>query len=180
MAAKEKRSKTKKRTVFPSARKRPRSKRAFRPSSRIKPDERFEIAYGVLRKGNSQKRAAEIAGISVKRFRAFIRSNKLAKYRDGHWRITDRRQREIAIISEGQQRIIKVRGFNTASLAMRHRAAVQQFLDSNDASLLMPFERVEIKDISKEKHSLETRPNVLLRLANAGSDAEMKIYRLID
>jgi hypothetical protein len=148
--------------------------------ARIPSDDRFETAFGFLREGRSQKRSAEIAGISVKRFSRFLRSNKLAKFKGGRWRITDRRLREITIISEAQARLIKVRGFNPASLAMRHRAAISQFLDSNDAGLLTPFEGVTITDTSKQKHVLETRPNVLLRLANAGSDAEMKIYRLID
>jgi hypothetical protein len=147
---------------------------------RIPSDDRFETAYKFLREGRSQRKSAEIAGISVKRFSNFLRSNKLAKFKSGHWKITDRRIREIAIISEGQALLIKVRGFSHASLAMRHRAAVNHFLDSNDASLLTPFERAAIKDVTKQKHVLETRPNVLLRLANAGGDAEMKIYRLID
>jgi hypothetical protein len=147
---------------------------------RIPSDDRFETAFKFLREGRSQKRAAEIGMVSIKRFRAFLRSNKLAKFKDGHWQITDRRIREITVISDGQTRLVKVRGFNPASLAMRHRAAVSQFEDSNDASLLSPFDGATVTDTSKQKHVLETRPNVLLRMANAGGDAEMKIYRLID
>jgi hypothetical protein len=120
----------------------------------------------------------QIAGISVKRFSRFLRSNKLAKFKDGRWRITDRRLREITIISDGQARLIQVRGFNPASLAMRHRAAVRQFLDSNDVTLLSPFKGQTVTDVAKQKHTLETRPNQLYRFANAGSDADMKIYRL--
>ena len=147
---------------------------------KIPSDDRLETAYKFLREGRSKKRSAEIAGISVKRFSKFLRGNKLAQFKSGRWRITDRRVREITIISEGQALLVKVRGFGPASLAMRHRAAVNQFLDSNDASLLTPFEEAAIKDVTKQTHGLETRPNVLLRLANAGGDAEMKIYRLID
>jgi hypothetical protein len=157
-----------------------RSKRRSSKLARSDSDQRLETALKYLREGRSQKRAAEIGMVSVKRFRQFLRSNKLAKFKSGHWRITDRRIREIAIISEGQALLIKVRGFSPASLAMRHRAAVNHFLDSNDASLLTPFEGDTIKDVAKQKHVLETRPNVLLRLANAGGDAEMKIYRLLD
>jgi hypothetical protein len=157
-----------------------RSKRPSNKLARRDSDERLETALKYLREGRSQKRAAEIGMVSVKRFRQFLRSNKLAKFKSGHWQITDRRIREIAIISEGQALLIKVRGFSPASLAMRHRAAVDHFLDSNDASLLTPFEGATIKDVTKQTRVLETRPNVLLRLANAGGDAEMKIYRLID
>jgi hypothetical protein len=143
-------------------------------------DDRFETALKYLREGRSQKRAAEIGMISVTRFRYFLRRNKLARFKGGRWQITDRRIREIKIISEGQMLLTKVRGFAPASLAMRHRAAFNHFLDSNDASVLTPFDGATIKDITKQKYVLETRPNVLLRLANTGGDAEMKIYRLID
>jgi hypothetical protein len=157
-----------------------RKKRISKKANQYPSDDRFETALKYLREGRSQKRAAEIGMVSVRRFRHFLRSNKLAKFKSGHWQITDRRIRETAIISEGRALLIKVRGFSPASLAMRHRAAVNHFLDSNDASLLTPFEGATIKDVTKQTHVLETRPNVLLRLANAGGDAEMKIYRLID
>jgi hypothetical protein len=158
----------------------PRKKRASTKSRQIPSDDRFEAALKYLREGRSQKRSAEIGMISVKRFRDFIRSNKLAKFQGGRWRITDRRIREITVISEGKPLLVKVRGFSPASLAMRHRASVHQFLDSNDASLLTSFEGAVIRDVAKRKHVLETRPNVLLRMANTGNDAEIKIYRLID
>ena len=119
------------------------------------------------------------SGITDGRLARFLKANKLAKFRKGHWRITDRRQREIAVISDGEERQIKVRGFGPASLAMRHREAVRQFLERNDAGLLVPFKGHAVTDTSMQKYLLETRPNLLYRLANAGSDADMKIYRLI-
>lgn len=157
----------------------PKRSRPRRPA-RIPTDDRFEIAYTLLREGRSRRRAAQIAGISDNRFGRFLRGNKLANYRNGRWRITDRRVREITIISEGSEYLIKVRGFRPASLAMRHRAAFRSFLESNDAGLLKPFDGLAVTDTSKRRHLLEARPNVLLRLANAGSDADMKIYRLVD
>lgn len=148
--------------------------------SKIVPDKGMETALKYLREGRSQKRAAEIGMVSVSRFRRFLRDHKLAKRRGGRWVITDRRVREVQVFSEAGIQHIRVRGFGGASLAMRHRAAVQKFLDSNDLSLLAPFEGQTVKDASRLKHILETRPNVLYRIANAGSDADMKIYRLID
>jgi hypothetical protein len=164
----------------------PASKRARKPKRRLDKttlmasDERLETALKYLREGRSQKRAAEIGMVSVKRFRRFLRGNKLAKFKNGRWLITDRRVREVALVSGASEKVVKVRGFGPASLAMRHRAAVTAFLDSNDATLLSPFEGQTVTDIAKRKHLLETRPNELYRYANAGSDAEMKIYRLID
>jgi hypothetical protein len=148
--------------------------------TKIPTDDRLETALKYLREGRSQKRAAEIGMVSVGRFRRFLHRNKLAKFRAGRWRISDRRVRQVAVISEASEKIITVRGFSPASLAMRHRAAFNTFIDSNDVAVLAPFEGLTVTDITKQKYPLETRPNVLLRMANTGSDAEMKIYRLID
>ena len=139
-----------------------------------------EIALRHLRDGLSQRRSAQLAGISVGRFRTFVRKNKLAKRKGRRWIITDRRVREVAVIVDGEELLIKVRGFEPASLAMRHRSAVKEFLDTNDAILLQPFLGKVVSDTSKRKFLLETRPNVLLRHANAGSDADLKIYRLLN
>ena len=154
-------------------------KQITKRAAKLPSDDRFETALKYLREGRSQKRAAEIGMVSVSRFRRFIREHKLAKRKGRLWVITDRRTREIQIISQHGVEHIRVRGFGGASLAMRHRAAVQKFLDTNDISLLAPFEGGAVNDISRQKHMLETRPNVLYRIANAGSDADMKIYRLI-
>lgn len=179
MAVTSKRPKSRKQTG-PLRAKRRQARKSHATSEPIKSDPKLDLAFRYLREGRTQKFAAETTGISVGRFRRYVRRNKLAKFEAGRWKITDRRIREIAVISDGGSQVIKVRGFGPASLAMRHRAAVQQFLDTNDASLLEPFEGQEVTNIAKQKYSLETRPNVLLRMANAGSDADMKIYRLVD
>ena len=173
-----KRSKRGKRAQ-PKRRSKKSSKRTSRPRH-IPSGDAFEIAFKLLREGRTQKRAAELAGISTGRFRRFLRGHKLARFRNGRWRVTDRRSRQIRIISNGKSQAITVRGFARASIGMRHLAAVWRFLDSNNVAELAPFERQSIADIDKKEHLLETRPNVLLRLANTGSDAEMKIYRLLD
>jgi len=57
-----------------------------------------------------------------------------------HYRLTDRRLREVPVISDASEKLIKVRGFSPASLVMRHRAAVTAFVDGPDLALLAPFE----------------------------------------
>lgn len=130
----------------------------------------------------SVKSAARSTGISESRLRRLIRNYKLAKWdqKKRRWRITDRATREVGIASKGRARTIVVRGFARAQLAKSYTAAVKHFLETNDVTALAPYEGLSITDINKTDHPLETRPNVLLRLANTGSDAEMKIYRLID
>ena len=126
--------------------------------------------------------AARSMGVSPSRLRRLIRDYRLAKWdaKKRRWTITDRLTREVGIASNGEARTITVRGFSRAQLAKSYTAAVKRFLETNDASVLVPFQGKTVTDIRKQKHLLETRPNVLLRLANTGSDAEMKIYRLND
>ena len=130
----------------------------------------------------SVKGAARSTGVSESQLRRLIRNYKLARWdpKKRRWRITDRARREVGIISNGLAKSIIVRGFAKAQLAKSYSATVKRFLETNDAAVLAPFEGQSITDVNKQTYELETRPNVLLRLANAGGDAEMKIYRLID
>jgi hypothetical protein len=130
----------------------------------------------------SVKGAAQSTGVSESRLRRLIRNYKLAKWdqKKHRWKITDRVTREVGIASNGQARAIVVRGFTRAQLAKGYTAAVKYFLETNDVAALAPYEGQSITDINKQEYVLETRPNVLLRLANTGGDADMKIYRIID
>jgi hypothetical protein len=130
----------------------------------------------------SVRGAARSTGVSESQLRRLIRNYRLAKWDRSKrkWKITDRVTREVGIASNGRAKAIVVRGFLRAQLAKGYTAAVKYFLDTNDVAALAPYEGQSITDIDKKEHILETRPNVLLRLANTGGDAEMKIYRLID
>jgi hypothetical protein len=130
----------------------------------------------------SVRSAARSTGVSESRLGRLIRNYKLAKWdqKKRRWKITDRVTREVGIASNGRARAIVVRGFLRAQLAKGYTAAVKYFLETNDVVALAPYEGQSIIDINKQEYVLETRPNVLLRLANTGGDADMKIYRLID
>ena len=130
----------------------------------------------------SVRSAARSTGVSESQLRRLVKKYRLAKWDRAkrRWKITDRVTREVGIASNGRAKAIIVRGFLRAQLAKGYTAAVKHFLETNDVAVLAPYVGQSITDINKNKHPLETRPNVLLRLANTGSDAEMKIYRLID
>jgi hypothetical protein len=139
--------------------------------------EQFEQALRALRVLKTQKRAAQSAGISPKRFRTFLKEKRLAHFRKGGWHFTDLRPRQILAITTEGEKHLTVKGFNRASLAMSHRATVKQFLEDPDPAALKFFEGKWIKDARGMKHFQETRPNVLYRLAHAGSEPH-EIYRL--
>lgn len=143
-----------------------------------KSDSNLEEALRHLHSGLSQRRAAQLSGVSVSRFRRFLRSNRLAHYRAGRWRFTDRRPRTVLAITTHGQKEITVAGFDRASLVMQHRAAFQQFINSNDPSGLQPFQGRAVTDTSGREHKLETGPNALYRIASAGGEDFAFIYRL--
>jgi hypothetical protein len=158
-----------------------RANKSARPPLRDIPAE-LDSARRLFMDTRSIRSAARSTGVSEPRLRRLIHRYKLAKWnrKRRKWTITDRRVREVAAYTTDGYKQIKVRGFGPASLAMRHHAGVDAFLNSNDLASLAAFEGMSVTDTSGKKHFLETRPNVLLRRANAGSDADLKIYRLLD
>jgi hypothetical protein len=148
-----------------------------RPKALFK-NERLEEALKSLRATGNQAKAAKEAGVSPERFRRFLRENNLAHREGRSWRLTDDRPRDVvAITTRGEQRI-KIAGFEAASLVMSHRAAVIRFRDTNEAADLEPFVGVSVTDTRGRKHTLETHPNALYRLAAAGSEGFEIVYRL--
>lgn len=144
----------------------------------VKSDKSLETALRLLRQTNNQSRAAREAGVSTERFRRFLRANSLAERRGRQWRITDNRTRRMTVISGGDAHEIALRDFEQASLNGKHLAAVGAFLRSNDIDLLRPFDGQSVIDAKGQAHPLETDPNVLYRLAHAGSEVFHEIYRL--
>lgn len=141
-------------------------------------DEKLEFALKSLRKTGSQSRAAKGAGISTERFRRFLSEGDLAHREGRAWTFTDDRPRNVRVISGGRSQHFWVRGFDAASLVERHNAAITHLIEKNDPSKLAPFIGATIRDAKGRRYVLETRPNVLYRLAAAGGEGFEHIYRL--
>ncbi|WP_439575952.1 hypothetical protein [Phreatobacter sp.] len=140
--------------------------------------DRLEEALRILRaKGNAQKAAAE-AKVSAERFRRFLRDEAIAARQARSWVISDQRPRNVQALTSNGVVQLEVRGFEAASLVYRHRQAVKQFLETNDASLLAPFAGASVGDVMGRTHLLETRPNALYRLAAMGGDGFEHVYRI--
>jgi hypothetical protein len=146
--------------------------------ARISSTPELEQALRDLRSGQSQRLAAKNVGIPVGRFRRFLWDHHLAKFKGHRWRFTDRRQRTVRAITTSGEREITVAGFNKASLVMKHRAAVRSFWDLPIPALLKSFEGRSVTDTSGRTHYLETRPNVLFRLAASGGEPYESVYAL--
>ncbi len=94
-------------------------------------------------------------------------------------KITDNRPRDMLVYSNGEAREIRLRDFDQASLNSRHLAAVRAYLPSGDASPLIEFEGLSVIDAKGKAHPLETNPNELHRIAAAGDEHFLEIYKLI-
>jgi hypothetical protein len=137
-------------------------------------DARLAKAVGSFSKSRNVSKAAKQAGVSPERLRSFVQRNKVAERKGSRWELI---KREALVTSRGQRRWIKV-GFQDASLIGGHNEAIKRYRGSDDETVLLPFRGQSAVDLAGRKYPLETRPNVLHRLAAAGSEAFESVYRL--
>lgn len=143
-------------------------------------DPRLEEGLKAVRKGKSITNAAKSIGAAPKTLRKYIEQTGVAKIEGRSLKFgADRRSREIPIYSSGRELVIKVRTFNAASQVGRYMAAVRQFLETNDLSVLKPFKGKSVKDTKGKSYIFETRPNVLYRLSASGNEPFEEIYRIV-
>ena len=99
--------------------------------------------------------------------------------RDGRWVVNDQRQRPVLMYSRGREIVITVRGYEPAKLVGEYMAAVKEFLQTNDARLLEPYQNQSVTDMKGRRHVFETRPNTLYRLhATEGTSFE-QVYKIL-
>jgi hypothetical protein len=142
-------------------------------------DEKLIAALRSFRTTNSVSAAAREAHVSRERFRRFLGAEHVASREGRAWTITDNLVRELDIISQGHRQVVRVRGFDAASTVEKHNAAVRKFIRHRDPAFLAPFADAVITDTAGRNHTLETRPNILLRLASSGGDGFEAVYRII-
>ena len=142
-------------------------------------DERLTAALRAFRSNRNASQAAKSGHVSRERFGRFLREQQVAARQGRAWTITDNLVREVDMISQGRRVVVRVRGFDAASTIERHNAAVRKFIRKSDTALLAPFDGVVITDTSGRQHLLETRPNVLHRLAASGDEGFVAVYRII-
>ena len=165
------------------ARGHPRSKeKPIRKVAKAKPakvDRRLEDAVAYLRKGRSLTASAKHAHISPERLRRHLSSLRFVSQKRGRWVVgTDTRRRRMLLYSRGRDVEVTVSAAEAAKIG-RFMAAVSQFLDTNDASLLAPFAGQSVVDAKGKRHPFETDPNVLYRLADTGGSAFEDVYRIV-
>ena len=140
---------------------------------------RLQFALRILGTEKSVSVAARKAGIDPRKLRSVAIKNKILIRRGKRWIIQRDVPRRLLIYSGGKEHVITASKFRTASLIGRYMAAVRWFVQTNGLHHLEPFVGKSVKDISGKRFPLETRPNVLHRLANSGGDTFEQVYRIV-
>jgi hypothetical protein len=146
-----------------------------------KPDQKLLRAVGVLRETGSVTEAARRTKVSPERLRRFINQSDFVRRRGRRYVVDeDPWQRRIKFYSDGHLIDTIVEGFAPAHLIGLYWVAVGEFLRTNDPSHLSPFEGVQVASARGRLYTVETRPNVLYRLAAQGTgDPWEQVYRII-
>ena len=76
-----------------------------------------------FRQTGNRAAAAKSVGVAPERLRRFLRENVQIEGRGRSLRITDNRNREMTVISDGSASVVRLRDFDQASLNGRHLAA---------------------------------------------------------
>lgn len=141
---------------------------------------RLEVGLRHMLRGESLHNAAAAAHVAPERLRNYFAQSGFARKERGRW-VFDRDLivRRMQIYTDGRVRVIQVRGSEPASLIGRYMNAVKRFLDSNDASNLEPFKNDVITDTRNRRHRLESRPNVLYRIADSNTTPFEQVYRIV-
>ena len=142
-------------------------------------DVRLETALKAMRRTGTQVAAAKQAGVSAERLRRFLYENKLATRQGNQWQFSDDRIREMSVLSEGQMRRMRLRGFDEASLNGEYLSAVGQFIIKNDPEYLADFVGQSVRDAKGKSHPFETDPNELYRLYHSGDEPFEVYYKLL-
>lgn len=142
-------------------------------------DHKLQVGLRILREKGSFSKAAKEAHLSAERLRRYATENGIVEKRRGRWKIKKALQRRVLIFSNGSERTITISTFKSASLIGKYMSAVGRFLTTNDIRHLKPFVGKTVTDINRKTYRLETGPNTLYRLANAGGSSFEDVYRIV-
>jgi len=142
-------------------------------------DLKLQLGMRLLNQGHSLSQAAKEAQLSTEGLRSYVLENNLVEKHGKRWVVKKDIRRRLLIYSYGNEHVIVVDKFRTASRVGEYMAAVRWFVQTNDPHHLEPFAGKSVKDISGKRFPFETRPNVLHRLANTGGDTFEQVYRIV-
>lgn len=177
-------------TKTKKSRKRPVKRHAGKPSTRRPTTNRtkrvsaldqkkLQIALKSLRADKSLSVAARDANLPRTTLRRFLEQSGLAEKQGRKWIVRDETPRRLLIYSAGQAIVITVPNLKAAKIVGVYMGHVGEFLKSNDPAFLGAFHGGGIEDIEGTRHTFETDPDTLYRLASTGSESFEQVYRIV-
>lgn len=142
-------------------------------------DHRLQVGLRFFRKEKSFAKAAKEAGLSAERLRTEAIERGVVEKRGSRWYLKRDLPRRVPIFTDGREKIITVGDFDQASLVGKYMSAVGWFLRTNEPRHLRTYFGKSVTDIDGDVYPLETRPNVLHRLASAGVSSFEQVYRIV-
>ncbi|HEY1708264.1 MAG TPA: hypothetical protein VGG10_08350 [Rhizomicrobium sp.] len=150
-----------------------------KPSGQSAKDAKLQFALRVLSAENNFGKAANAAHLSEKQLRAYAVKKGIAEKRGRRLVIKKNLTRKLLVFSDGREHKIVTDKSRTSSLVGRYMAAVRWFVQTNNINLLKPFAGKAVRDSAGKSYPLETRPNVLHRLASSGGSSFEQVYRIV-
>ena len=147
---------------------------------KMKYDRRLEEGLKAVRKGESVSKAAKSIHAAPETLKSYIKQAGVGVKQGRRTRIgADFRPRDIPIYSEGRKYAIRVNDYETASRIGHYSNAVNEFLRTNNRSVLKEFEGESVVDASGKRYVFETRPNVLYKLDASSTESFEEVYRIV-
>lgn len=142
-------------------------------------DAAFQISLKSLRSGKSLTEAAREIRVSPERLRNQARAKGAIRKKGQRWTVKTTLPRKMLIYSNGEARAITLGTLQQASKVGRYMAAVSKFMRNNDPASLSPFIGKFAIDNRGKRHTFETDPNTLYRLAASGGESFEQVYRIV-
>jgi len=140
----------------------------------------LEEALRSFRESRNLTKAARQHHKSPERLRTYARQNRAIRKVRGKWVfLKDTRSRRVPLYSQGEFKIVTVKGFAAASKCFHYMIDVGRFLDSNDIGYLAKWIGEGVNDSEGRWVPFETRPNVLYRLDAIDKQPFEQIYRVV-
>jgi hypothetical protein len=142
-------------------------------------DAKLERALTVLSDTNDIRAAARSIRVSQEKLKRSASRQQLIRKNGNKWNVVGGLKRQMIVFADGRQLILTLPGIKTAKFVGKYMAAVGRFLRTNQIEHVKPYAGLTFRDASGKRHSLETNPNALYRLASVGDASFESIYKIV-
>lgn len=134
-------------------------------------DDSLEVLR-LMRRGIKFSDAIKEVGIGSKTVKKYVGSTMKIKNRILVPKSTDTLLRTMRIYENGNEVLIQIKGLKKASIIGKYHSAVGKLVDQNDNNVLDDFKTIQIRDIHRKTHTLETNRNKIFDIFDRREEPE--------